>query len=108
MGHLINNEGHWYLGSPFQLQLTILDVASADLTNLSWVINGVLEIANISASDDINGNAVVTVTVDASDTSSLSEAIYDWQLKASIDGTGPGVIAIGKLRLDPMAAAPAP
>lgn len=108
MSHLTANSNHWYLASPFTLSVTITGTPSADLSSLEWRIDGLLAITTgITASDNGDGDAVVSIPVVAGDTSTMSVGVYQWQLQASVAGSGPRVIAVGSLRLDPLAAAPA-
>lgn len=108
MPHLEVNKDHWYIASPFTLEITIEGTNSAALSSLEWRIDGAVSITTgITASDDANGDAVVSVPVTASDTQGLSEGVYRWQLQATVSGSGPRAVAVGDLRLEPLAAAPA-
>lgn len=99
MSHLTRNTDHWYAGSPIDLDVTVDNVASADLSSLVWVLGGVVELsgASISASDNSDGDAVVTVSIGAADATEVG--VFDWQLRGDVSGEGPRVLAIGTLTL---------
>lgn len=106
MSHLPDNQNHWYIASPFTMEVTIEGTTSASLADMEWFIDGVASITTgISASDNANGDAVVSIPVAASTTTGLTANVYLWQLQATVSGSGPRVVAVGTLRLDPLAAA---
>lgn len=108
MSHLPINKNHWYIASPFTLEVTIEGTASADLADLEWFIDGQASItAGITAADNADDDAVVSIPVAAATTTDLSVGVYRWQLQATVSGSGPRVVAVGTLRLDPLAVAPA-
>lgn len=108
MSHLPVNKNHWYSASPFTLEATIEGTASSALADLEYRIDGAVSITTgITTSDNAEGDAVVSIPVVASDTEDLEDGVYDWQLQATVSGSGPRVIAVGTLRLDSLAAAPA-
>lgn len=99
MTHLASNDRKWHAASPFNLEISVAGVASADLSDLEWVVAGVVAISGsaIATTDDANGEAVVTVSVGAADLTVA--ALRRWQLHGSVSGRGPEVLSEGTLDL---------
>ena len=104
MSHLPLNKNHWFTASPFTLAVTVHDTPSADLSTMEWRIDGKVAVTTgITAADNADDEAVVSVPVTAGDMSSVAAGVHRWQLQASVSGSGPRVIAHGDLMLDPLA-----
>lgn len=107
MSHLPINQNHWFTNSPFTLDVTIVGTSSTVLSSLEWRVAEKASVTSgITAADNSDGDAVVSVPVTASDMRNLSAGIHRWQLQASVSSSGPRVIGLGDLTLDALADTP--
>lgn len=106
MGHIDDSNLEWHVSSPKPIDITVSGVASADLSNLKWILDGVVEISGsaITTSDDSNGDAVVTVQLSATDVT--TPGVFDWQLHGDVSASGPEVLAEGSMTFHALLSSP--
>jgi hypothetical protein len=98
MPHVLGDDLHGYINRALAFTIDVdTDEEADDWSNVTWRINDILEITDLTA---VDGGIGITVDVDLTAANlDLPVGVYQWELLATVDGEV-HTRGIGDFRLD--------